>query len=151
MNPSNRSARPSTPKSYQSLIKMQLHLHQLHLPRFQSFLHQLHVLVLQRTILRTDVDHFFYQPLDYELGAPQAWKFGRVQCSTHSFGYSCSEDTVIFSVNTAAAQHLCAHLLAVVANLATPIIAVDSPHRGSIVSCADDTFVFDDDRAYSLF
>jgi len=85
-------------------------------------------------------------PLDDQLRTPQTWQTGGVKDCRWGCSDSRLEDTVIFSVDAAAGEDDCADLLAVIADLATSIVAVYRSDWSSIVSCADYFVVFDDNR-----
>jgi len=54
-------------------------------------------------------------------------------------------------VDASAAEDFRSHLFAVVADLASAVVAVGCPHRCPVVASADDFVVFDDDGSHGLF
>jgi hypothetical protein len=86
--------------------------------------------------------------LNDQLGTPEAGQTGGVEHSSRGCGNSCLEDTVIFGVDAAAGEDDCADLLAVVADLAAPVVAVYCAYWSSIVAGADDLVVLYDDSSY---
>ena len=48
-------------------------------------------------------------------------------------------------MDAAATEHFCTYFLAVVADLTSPVVAVDSAIGSAVVTSADDLVVLDDD------
>ena len=88
--------------------------------------------------------------LDDEFGTPEAGKFGGVEDGAWGRGDARGEDAVVLGVDATATEHLGPHFGAVVADLAAPVVAVDGTHGSTVVACADDVAVLDNDRAHRL-
>lgn len=54
-------------------------------------------------------------------------------------------------MDAAATQYLRAHLLAIIANKTTSVVAISGPDWGAIVARANDLVLLDDDRPNSFF
>ena len=54
-------------------------------------------------------------------------------------------------MDAAAAEDFCAHFFAVVADLASPVVAVCRADGSAVVASADNFVVFDDDRPHGFF
>ena len=112
---------------------MQLHFPESDPSGFEGLLDQGHIVMIEGLVLGLDVYDLADAALDDQLGAPEAGYFCGVEDGSWSFGDSCREDAVVFSVDAPAAQDLRSHFFTVVADLAASVVAVDRSHRSTIV------------------
>ena len=120
----------------------------MHPPGLEGTFDQVHVVVLEGSVLGLEVDHFSDLPLDYQFGAPETGQLGGVEGGSGCFCDTDCEDAVVFCMNAPATEYLGSHLFAVVADQTAPVVAVAGAHGSTIVAGADDVSVPDDNGAH---
>ena len=145
-----RKNNPQERSVFCGLVELQFHFPQDDFASSEGFLDEVHVVMVEGAVLGPEKDNLADLTLDDELGTPKAGKFGRVEDGSGGRGDPSSENAVVLGVDATAAEHLGPHFGAVVADLATSVIAVDGAHGSAVIASADDVAVLDDDRAHRL-
>jgi hypothetical protein len=102
-------------------------------------------------VISLPVNNFRYFRLTDNFRAPKTGQLSGIEGASVCYLDASFNDTAVFSVETFAAENNCADGVAVTANRASSVIAVDRTDRSAVITGREYPFIFHYNRSHCLF